>query len=96
MKIPDAIDLHRFFAPECDLSLGNCATADVEKRRAVPKTRVASENMVPNRELGGGTRPLARKDKGKRKNKREAEVEGHSPCHSGASRDANYDGRFYD
>ncbi len=39
MKIPDAIDLHRFFAPECDFSLGNCAAAEVEKRRAVPRTR---------------------------------------------------------
>ena len=76
MKIPDAIDLHRFFAPECDLSLGNCATADVEKRRAVPKTRVASENMASDRNFGGGTKPLAGKDKRKYENKREARAEG--------------------
>lgn len=38
LKIPEAIDLHRFFAPECDFSLGNCATADVENKRVVAMT----------------------------------------------------------
>lgn len=45
LKMPDAIDLHRFFAPECDLSFGNCATADVENIRVVAKTR-ENKNIV--------------------------------------------------
>lgn len=51
--MPDAIDLHRFFAPECDLSFGNCATADVENIRVVAKTR-ENKNIVgrPRREKG--------------------------------------------
>ena len=52
MKIPDAIDLHRFFAPECDLSFGNCAAADVENRRAVPRTR-GKRNIIAKLETGG-------------------------------------------
>ena len=50
LNIPEAIDLHRFFAPECDLSFGNCATAEVEKSRAVPKTRVIDSIFATNRE----------------------------------------------
>ena len=46
MNIPEAIDLHRFFAPECDLSFGNCAAVEVEKSRAVPKTRVIDSIVV--------------------------------------------------
>lgn len=45
--MPDAIDLHLFLAPECDFNFGNCAVADVEKSRAVPKTRV-NKNMAVN------------------------------------------------
>ena len=47
---PDPKDLHRFFAPESDLSFGNCATAEVEKSRAVPKTRVIDSIFATNRE----------------------------------------------
>ena len=50
LKIPEAIDLHRFFAPECDLSLGNWATEEVEKSRAVPKTRVIDNIVAMSRE----------------------------------------------
>ena len=45
LNIPDAIDLHRFFAPECDFNLGNCATADVENSRVVASTR-GKKNML--------------------------------------------------
>ena len=50
LNIPEAIDLHRFFAPECDLSFGNCATAEVEKSRAVPKTRIIDSMAAMCRE----------------------------------------------
>ena len=51
MKMPEAIDLHRFFAPEWDLSLGNCEAADVEKRRAVPRAR-AKMSMADHKAEG--------------------------------------------
>lgn len=53
MKMPDAIDLHLFFAPECDFNFGNCAVADVEKSRAVPRTRVTKNIVVKNEDEGG-------------------------------------------
>lgn len=63
LKMPDAIDLHLFFAPECDLSLGNCAAADVENSRAVVRIRAMGnmvvclrtrKGLVPKRTIGGG------------------------------------------
>ena len=55
LKAPDAMDLHRFFAPECDLSLGNWAAADVEKERVSPRTRVVNENMAETERLGAAS-----------------------------------------
>lgn len=42
---PLAMDRHRFLAPLCDFSLGNCKNADEENNRAVGNKRVKNISM---------------------------------------------------